>query len=120
MLELSNERIEQILNEETMKTVELATLLRSIYLRYMRLFEGYFADIDALNDTKIAQFRKYHEETCSLVRYALSCSIWMSLAESVKHVPPGQLFLQIPPTVSSIDAVLTRCLPYPPIRSKAL
>ena len=58
MLELSNERIEQILNEETTKTVELATLLRSIYTRYMRLFEGYFADIDALNDTKIAQFRK--------------------------------------------------------------
>ena len=47
----------------------MATLLRSIYTRYMRLFEGYFADIDALNDTKIAQFRKYHEETCSLVRY---------------------------------------------------
>ena len=69
MLELSNERIEQILNEETMKTVELATLLRSIYIRYMRLFEGYFADIDALDDAKIAQWRKYHEETCSLVRY---------------------------------------------------
>lgn len=35
MLELSNERIEQILNEETTKTVELATLLRCIYTRYM-------------------------------------------------------------------------------------
>ena len=69
MLELSNERIEQILQEETTKTVELATLLRSIYTRYMRLFEDYFADIDALNDTKIAQWRKYHEETCSLVKY---------------------------------------------------
>ena len=69
MLELSNERIEQILNEETTKTVELATLLRSIYTRYMRLFEGYFADIDALDDAKIAQWRKYHEETCSLVKY---------------------------------------------------
>ena len=69
MLELSNERIEQILNEETTKTVELATLLRSIYTRYMRLFEGYFADIDALNDARIAELRKYHEETCSLVKY---------------------------------------------------
>ena len=69
MLELSNERIEQILNEETTKTVELATLLRSIYTRYMRLFEGYFSDIDALNDARIAELRKYHEETCSLVKY---------------------------------------------------
>lgn len=55
MLELSNERIEQILHEETTKTVELATLLHSIYIRYMRLFEGYFSDIDALNDAKIAE-----------------------------------------------------------------
>ena len=69
MVELSKERVEQILHEETMKKEELETILRSIYTRYMRLFEGYFADIDALNDTKIAQFRKYHEETCSLVRY---------------------------------------------------
>ena len=35
----------------------------------MRLFEGYFADIDALDDAKIAQWRKYHEETSSLVKY---------------------------------------------------
>ena len=69
MLELSNERIEQILHEETTKTVDLATLLRSIYTRYMRLFEGYFSDIDALNDAKIAELRKYNEETCSLVKY---------------------------------------------------
>ena len=69
MLELSNERIEQILNEETTKTVELATLLRCIYTRYMRLFEGYFADIDALNDARIAELRKYQEETSSLVKY---------------------------------------------------
>ena len=34
----------------------------------MRLFEGYFADIDALDDAKIAQWRKYHEETCSLLK----------------------------------------------------
>ena len=35
----------------------------------MRLYEDYFADIDALNDDKIAEFRNYHEETKSLVRY---------------------------------------------------
>lgn len=35
----------------------------------MRLFEGYFADIDALNDARIAELRKYHEETSSLVKY---------------------------------------------------
>ena len=69
MVELSKERIDQILHEETMKKEELETILRSIYTRYMRLFEGYFADIDALNDAKIAQWRKYNEETCSLVKY---------------------------------------------------
>lgn len=35
----------------------------------MRLFEGYFADIDALDDAKIAELRKYNEETSSLVKY---------------------------------------------------
>ena len=35
----------------------------------MYLYEKYFADTDALNDKKITEFRKYHEETCSLVRY---------------------------------------------------
>ena len=69
MVELSNERIGQILHEETAKTEELATILRSIYTRYMRLYEKYFADIDALNNAKIAELRKYHEETGSLVRY---------------------------------------------------
>ena len=44
-------------------------VLRSIYTRYMWLFEGYFADIDALNDAKIAELRKYNEETSSLVKY---------------------------------------------------
>ena len=29
----------------------------------------YFADIDALNDDKIAELNKYHEETRSLVKY---------------------------------------------------
>ena len=68
MLELTNNRIEQILHEETTKKEELSTILRGIYTRYMRLYEKYFADIDALNDDMIAEFRKYQEETDSLVR----------------------------------------------------
>ena len=69
MVELSNERIGQILHEETVKTEELKTILRGIYTRYMRLYEKYFSDIDALTNAKIAELRKYHEETLSLVRY---------------------------------------------------
>ena len=69
MVELSNERIGKILHEETVKSEELTTILRSIYTRYMRLYEKYFADIDALNNAKIAELRKYHEETGSLVKY---------------------------------------------------
>lgn len=69
MIELSNERIEQILHKETQKTEELATILRGVYTRYMRLYEGFFADIDALNDDKIAELKKYHEETISLLKY---------------------------------------------------
>ena len=69
MLELSNERIQQILHEETAKKEELNTILRGIYVRYMRLYEKYFADIDALNDDKVAELREYHEETRSLVRH---------------------------------------------------
>ena len=69
MKELTNERIEQILYEETTKKEELSTILRGIYTRYMRLYEQYFADIDALNDDMIAEFRKDQEETDSLVRY---------------------------------------------------
>lgn len=69
MLELSNERIEQILHKETTKKEDLDTILRSIYTRYMRLYEKYFADIDALNDDEISELRAYHEETRSLVRY---------------------------------------------------
>ena len=69
MVELKRERIEQILHEETAKKEELETILRGIYTRYMRLYEKYFADIDALNDEKIADLKKYHEETGSLVRY---------------------------------------------------
>ena len=55
MVELSNERIEQILHEETKKTEALPTILRGIYTRYMRLYERYFADVDALNDGRIAE-----------------------------------------------------------------
>ena len=69
MIELSNERLDQILHKETVKKEELGTILRSIYTRYMRLYEKYFADIDALNDDVIAELKKYHEETGSLVKY---------------------------------------------------
>ena len=69
MVELSNERIQQILHEETTKKEDLDTILRSIYTRYMCLYEKYFADLDALNDDRITELRKYHEETKSLVRY---------------------------------------------------
>lgn len=69
MVELSKERLEQILHEETIKKEESDTILRSIYTRYMCLYEKYFADIDALNDDVIAELRKYHEETGSLVKY---------------------------------------------------
>jgi hypothetical protein len=69
MIELSIERVETILEKETPKTPEQATLLRAIYTRYMRLYEKYFADIDALNDEVIVELNQYHEETRSLVRY---------------------------------------------------
>lgn len=69
MIELSNERIEQILHDETKKTEALPLILRSIYSRYMNLYENYFAHMETLNDDKIAEFRKYHEETISLIRY---------------------------------------------------
>ena len=35
----------------------------------MRLYERYFADIDALNDDKIVELRDYHEETKSLIKH---------------------------------------------------
>ena len=69
MLELSKERIGQILHEETAKKEEPDTILRGIYTRYMCLYEKYFEDIDALDDEKLAELRKYHEETGSLTRY---------------------------------------------------
>ena len=69
MIELNNERMEQILHDETAKTEDLTTILRGIYTRYMNLYERYFADFDALNDDKVAEFGKYHEETRSLIKY---------------------------------------------------
>jgi hypothetical protein len=69
MVELSNERIEQMLKDETKKTENLLTILRGIYTRYMNLYERYFADLGELNDDRIAEFGKYHEETQSLIRY---------------------------------------------------
>ena len=69
MTELSSERVDEILHKETMKTEELVTILRAIYTRYMHLYENYFADIDALDDDAIAELKKYHEETISLMKY---------------------------------------------------
>ena len=69
MIELSKERIEKILYEETAKTEQLTTILRSIYARYLRMYEKYFSDIDALNDNTISELRNYNEETKSLIRY---------------------------------------------------
>ena len=48
MVELSKERIAQILHEETVKKEDSDTILRSVYTRYMCLYEKYFADIDGL------------------------------------------------------------------------
>ena len=69
MLELSKERIAQILHEETVKKEDADTILRSVYSRYRQLYEKYLEDIDALNDDKIAEMRSYHEETRSLIKY---------------------------------------------------
>lgn len=85
MIELSKERIEKILNEETAKTVELKTILRSIYIRYMRMYEKYFSDIDALNNDTISELRKYNEETKSLVRYYY-LDIPQDISEGIKEL----------------------------------
>ncbi len=69
MIELSSERAEQILHEETVKKEDLETILRSIYTRFMCLYENFFADIDALNDEMIAELKNYHDETISLIKY---------------------------------------------------
>ena len=69
MGELSNERIEQILHEETPQKEEPETIMRAIYNRYMRLYEKYFSDLDALNDEEIGALKKDHEETRSLMKH---------------------------------------------------
>ena len=68
MIDLSPERMDRILHEETPKKEAPDTVLRSVYIRYMRLYEQYFADIDALTDDRIAELRRYSEETWGLVR----------------------------------------------------
>ena len=68
MTELSMERIEKILHEETPQDESVTMILRSIYIRYMRLYEKYFATTDTL-DNEIAELRNYHEETRSLIKY---------------------------------------------------
>ena len=69
MVEISRERIKEILHEETVQKEALDTILRAVYARYMRLFEKYFADTDALNNNMIAELRKDHQETLSLIKY---------------------------------------------------
>lgn len=69
MIELSNERIDQILHWETPPKEEPTAILRGLYTRYMHLYEEYFADISKLNDDKIAELRAYNEETTSLLRH---------------------------------------------------
>jgi hypothetical protein len=69
MVELNNERIDQILHEEAKKTEPLPQLLRAIYTRYMNLFEDYIANIYDLTDDKIDAYKKQHEETRSLIKY---------------------------------------------------
>ena len=80
MIELSTERVEEILQKETQKTVDLPIILRAVYTRYMNLYERYFTDVDNLNDDKIAELRKYHEETISLVRY-----YYMDIPQDICH-----------------------------------
>ena len=69
MVELTYERIDKILHEETLKTEDSRTIQRALYNRNMYLYEKYLSDIDALNDETIAELKKYHEETKSLMKY---------------------------------------------------
>ena len=94
MIEMSQERIKQILEEETVKTEELATILRSVYTRYMHLYEKYFADTDALDDAAIAGLKDYHEETKSLVKYYYMDITWDDSTGSRDYflVPAGAGF----------------------------
>jgi calmodulin len=58
MIQLSNERVEQILHEETKKTEPLPQLLRAIYTRYMNLYEDYIANMYDLTNEKIAEYKE--------------------------------------------------------------
>ncbi len=69
MIQISNERAEQIIQEETKKTQPLPQLLRAIYTRYMNLYEDYIANIYDLTSEKIAAYKKQNDETIALVRY---------------------------------------------------
>ena len=69
MVKLDNERVEQILEKETLKTIPLPMLLRCIYNRYLDLYEDYIAEADKLTDEKIDAFKRRNEETQSLIKY---------------------------------------------------
>lgn len=69
MIQLSNERAEQIIQEETKKTQPLPQLLRAIYTRYMNLYEDYIANMFDLTSEKVAEYKKQNDETICLVRY---------------------------------------------------
>ena len=69
MVKLDNERVEQILQNETMKTQPLPTILRGIYTRYINLYEDYIAEIDKLTDDKIDAYKRQNAETQSLIKY---------------------------------------------------
>lgn len=84
MVELKNERIEEILHKETPKKEEAEAILRTVYTRYMQLYEKYFADPDALNDEDIRGMKEYHEETRSLMKYYYM-DIDLDICESLKE-----------------------------------
>ena len=57
------------MHNETPETEDQKKILRTVYNRYMHLYEEYFSDIDLLADKKIAQLNEYREVTESLVKY---------------------------------------------------
>ena len=69
MIELSNDRIKEILEDETAKTIDLKIILRGLYTRYRNLYEPYIAGFDKLNDDRVAEFAKTHAETKALFKY---------------------------------------------------
>ena len=69
MVELSPERIEEILHKETVKEEDPKTVMRAVYNRYRCVFEQYIDQIFEMNQSKIDEFNKYHQETNSLIKY---------------------------------------------------